>query len=395
MVNPALVRIVATGDNHLNRFYDRMPPQKLEERRRYLRQGFRAAVEYAVTWRAHLFFIAGDLFDQSDPRNVDRAFVAHCLARLATAEVQVYAVSGNHDTPRHSGQQGGTTPYEVYSNLAALHYFESTTEIETVVVDIAGLRIAIGAVCPDPAAPAGTDPLAGLVWSARPADANLGILLLHSPVEGHMLPAWEVPQIARRTLETLEGADLILIGDSHQPYTQQIGARTIIAPGATECMTFGEAADLPGFVAIELGSQRQITWQRIGVPPQPRVELHVRAADLDATDPLADLVRRIRAVCTPETLVKLHLDGIVTQERYHALGLRPLHEAIQPHAFHFVVDTTGLYLEDEQHQIAERGVRASQPEAIRAYAAELLTTTGDPAERATIQDALDRLLACY
>jgi DNA repair exonuclease SbcCD nuclease subunit len=386
---------VATSDNHLNRFYDRMPPQKLEERRGYLRQGFQAAVDHALSWPAHLFCITGDLFDQSDPRNVDRAFVADCLERLRTAGVRVYAVSGNHDTPRHSGQQGGTTPYEVYSYLGALHYFDRIAEIETDVVEIAGLRLAIGGVCPDPAAPAGSDPLAGIVWSNRPADADLGILLLHSPLEGHMPPDWETPQIARQTLETLDGADLILIGDSHQPYTQQIGSRTVIAPGATECMTFGENGDLPGFVALELGRGPRMTWRRIGLQGQPRAELHVRVADLDADDPLADLIRRVRAICTPETLVKLHLEGIVTRDRYHALSLRPLHEAIQPHAFHFTVDTAGLYLEDEQHQVAERGVRASQPEAIRASAAELLASAGGSDERAAIEEALNRLLARY
>jgi hypothetical protein len=160
-------------------------------------------------------------------------------------------------------------------------------------------------------------------------------------------------------------------------------------------MTFGEAADVPGFVTIEIGPARRFTYQRIGVTPQPRVEPHVRASDLDAADPLADLIEQVRAVCTPETLVKLHLEGIITRDRYHALGLRALHESIQPHAFHFVVDTTGLYLEDEQHQVAERGVRASQPEAIQAYGAELLAGSADPTERATIQEALDRLLARY
>src|SRR5439155_13728599 len=134
--NSETVRAVVTADNHLNRFYARMTPQKLSQRRRYLRDGFKAAVAYAVQRPAHLFFIAGDLFDQPDPRNVDRAFVAHCLVRLREAGIQVFAVGGNHDTPRQSTEQGGSAPQEVYSQLGALTLFEDSTEITTEVVEI-------------------------------------------------------------------------------------------------------------------------------------------------------------------------------------------------------------------------------------------------------------------
>src|SRR4051794_22456100 len=100
-----MIRAVATADNHLGRFYDRMTPAKLERRRKYLRDGFKAAVAYALNWPAQLFFIAGDLFDIPDPRNVDRSFVAACLAQLRDAGIRVFAVGGNHDTPRHSAEQ--------------------------------------------------------------------------------------------------------------------------------------------------------------------------------------------------------------------------------------------------------------------------------------------------
>ena len=72
----AAVRAVITADNHLNRYYDRMSPQRLQDRRRHLRQGFRAAVDYAIEHHADLFLQVGDLFDTPDPRNIDREFVA-------------------------------------------------------------------------------------------------------------------------------------------------------------------------------------------------------------------------------------------------------------------------------------------------------------------------------
>ena len=82
------VTAVVTADNHLNRYYDRMPPQQLEKRRRYLRRGFHQAVQYAVEHPVDLFLQAGDLFDTPDPRNLDREFVASELGRLRAAGVR-------------------------------------------------------------------------------------------------------------------------------------------------------------------------------------------------------------------------------------------------------------------------------------------------------------------
>jgi DNA repair exonuclease SbcCD nuclease subunit len=394
MVDREIIRAVVTADNHLNRFYDRMPPQKLAQRRRYLREGFKAAVEHAVQWPAHLFFIAGDLFDQPDPRNVDRAFVAHCLGRLREAGVQIFAVSGNHDTPRQSTEQGGSTPQEVYAQLGALTLFEESTEITTEIIEVSGLRVAIGGLAPDPSAPSGSNPLEGIVWADRPADAALGILLLHAQVEGYALADTREPIIPLRALEA-QPADAFLVGDIHRPAVRHLGERLLIIPGATERMTFGEDPGVPGFVALELGRGGVHGYERIPLAGQPRAELTVRVAELDSQNMLASLLQKAEAVATPETLVKVRLEGIITRERYHALELRRLYEAMSRQAFHFTLDTGGLLIEDERHQLAERGVRFSQQEEIRTYADEMIAAATNRAEREVIEEAVQRLLASY
>jgi len=395
MVETGVVHAVVTADNHLNRFYDRMTPPKLALRRRYLRDGFKAAVDYAIQWPAHLFFIAGDLFDQPDPRNVDRTFVAHCLIRLREAGVQVFAVGGNHDTPRQSTEQGGSAPQEVYAQLGALTLFEDSTRITTEVIDVRGLRVAIGGLAPDPAAPGGSDPLEGIVWADRPADIALGILLLHAQVEGHALPDTREPVIPLSSLEALAGADVFLVGDIHRPAVHHLGERMLIIPGATERMTFGEDPGVPGFVALELGRGGVRGYERIALSGQPRAEINVRVEELDAENMLRSLLQRAEAVATPETMVKVRLEGIITRERYHTLELRRLYEAMSHQAFHFTLDTGGLLIEDERRQLAERGVRLSQQEEIRAYADGLIAAATDQRERDLIDEAMRRLLARY
>jgi DNA repair protein SbcD/Mre11 len=394
MVTMPSVRIVATADNHLNRFYDRMSPQKLARRRQYLRDGFKAAVDHACTWPAHLFVIAGDLFDQPDPRNVDRAFVAHCLARLRTAGVQVVAIGGNHDTPRQSTDQGGYTPLEIYDKLDGLHYFDKSGELETEIFDLGGLRVAVAGMSPDQLLPPGSDPLEGISWM-RPGDADLVVVVLHGLVEGYGPPEPRAPVFRMASLRALQGADAVIVGDIHRPAQQQLGDQLMVIPGATERMTFGEHPDVPGFMILE-GSRSRITHaERIQLSGQPRAELLVRPTELDPHDQLGGLVERLTAIATPETMVRLRLEGVIGREQYHSLQLRQLAETIAPQCFHFTIDTGGLLIEDERHQLAERGVRFSQQEELRTYANELLATAGTPNERQVIEAALERLLDRY
>ena len=114
------VRAVVTADNHLNRYYAKMPIGRLEERRRRLRRAFRNAVDRAIALQADFFLQCGDLFDTVDPRNAERAFVARCLADLREAGVAALAVGGNHDSPRQSTDHGGFLAAEADGDVAPI-----------------------------------------------------------------------------------------------------------------------------------------------------------------------------------------------------------------------------------------------------------------------------------
>jgi len=103
----------------------------------------------------------------------------------------------------------------------------------------------------------------------------------------------------------------------------------------------------------------------------------------------------VREKATPETLARIRLQGIISRERYHALNLRRVQEDLAPHVFQCVIQTDQLFLEESQAQTARRGVRLSQQDEISAYAEELLAATSDPAEKAIITEARQRLLGQY
>lgn len=391
-----VVRAVATADNHLGRFYDRMPPSKLEERRSYLRRAFGYAVEYAIEWQAHLFLIAGDLFDQPDPRNIDRSFVANCLSRLRDAGVRVFAIGGNHDTPRQRIVQGGHLPHEIYRQLGGLICFDDDTKITTELVEIEGWQVAIGGMNYNPTLAPGRDPLEYISWDERPADADMSILLLHGLIEGHTSLDAPEPIFRKRTLVEFGGADVFIIGDIHKPAVQSLGQHTLIIPGSTECITFGDEPDAAGFVALELGKGGLLSHKRVSTPVQPRRVLHIKAETLDPTDPTGDLIRLVEEVAAPDALVKLSIDGTLHHDVYHQLHVRQLIEAVSPLVFHFTLDTGGLRFEDERGRQIVQGVVISQQDEINDYIRELVNEAeGNPAEQHLLEEVRQTLLSEY
>src|SRR5579859_2697547 len=210
MVRP--VKAVVTADNHLSRPHSKMSPQKLEVRRRWLRNGFKAAVDYAIESEADLFLQAGDLFDSPQPRNVDRAFVAHQLLRLAQAGVRIFGIAGTHDSPRMTTVEGGTTPQRIYEQFEAMHMFNAFDDPTVEVVDVDGTTVAVGGVSFNPVLMASDDPLDGVAF---PRKADVGIMLVHYSVEGACYDEGNEPVISKASIAALDGVDLLIAGHYH------------------------------------------------------------------------------------------------------------------------------------------------------------------------------------
>lgn len=389
------VRILLTADNHLGRFYDRMPPQRLEERRKWLRRGFRAAVDCALERRVDLFLQAGDLFDTPDPRNIEREFVAECLAQLARAGVRCYGVGGNHDTPKMRTEQGGVLPQGIYHRLGGLTVFPQKLAIDYEIVDIDGVRVAVGGLTRNPSLPPDVDPLE--VIEPQPVEADIRLLLLHYSIEGHTSGLYlNDPCVRRRSLEKFPQPHIFLMGHIHRFDEFGIGPHRVLVPGATEKMTFDPNEKEPGFLYFEVspgGVVEQL--QHVPAPPQPRQEVRVRTTELDRQEPFASILRRLEPLRDGDTMLKLRLEGPIPRDGYQGLELRKLHEFALAHFFSFDLDMAGLDIEDELHRSAEKGVRLSQEEEIALVADEMYGQSEDEGERQLILAARDEILSHY
>lgn len=86
------IKIVHTSDVHLGTDYTSLSP--LRRRQRLIAEAFARVVDITVAERAHLFLIAGDLFDSNRPSDQAVSFVVEQLRRLP---MPVVILPGNHD----------------------------------------------------------------------------------------------------------------------------------------------------------------------------------------------------------------------------------------------------------------------------------------------------------
>ena len=398
------VRAVITADNHLNRYHAKMPAARLEERRRRLRRAFRHAVDHAIDLRADFFLQCGDLFDNVDPRNAERSFVAGCLADLREAGVLALAVGGNHDSPRQSTDQGGFLAADLYARLGGLRLFGESDRVEYDVFERQGLRIGIGGVCWNAGAMYGDDPLAGLEFPDPPEGRpDWKLLLMHASLEGHTFPGAFEPVVKRETIAGLD-ADYLLGGHVHPRTHFRVGGTHVLVPGATERMYFGEFVHAPGFVVLELDAAGRAEHRWVTFPAQPRCRLKVTGHELSPQpfglrppdqDPTEVILERIQDSADGECITTLRLEGVLPREVYSALDLNRVQEAGAAASFFFDIDTSQLELQDEFGETGERGIRLSQVEELQVTAAAMRDAAQSAQERRVVELALQQILAQY
>ena len=403
-----MIRLVVTADNHLNRYHAKMPAARLEDRRRMLRRAFRRAVDHAVKIKADFFLQCGDLFDNVDPRNVERSFVAGCLADLRDAGVTALAVGGNHDSPRQSTEHGGFLAADLYARLGGLRLFCEAggpeRQVEYDLFQRDGVTLAIGGLCWDAGSSFGDDPLDGIQFPNPPEGRpDWKLLLMHANVEGHTFPGAFEPVIKRDSIARLD-ADYLLLGHVHTRTHFEVGGTHVLVPGATERMYLDEFGHDPGFLVLDLDRDGRSRHEWITFNAQPRCRVKVTAHELTPEpaglrradqDPNETILERLRAQADQECIATLQMEGVLPREVYGEMDFNLVQEEGAKLFFFFELDTGDLLLQDEFGQTGERGLRLSQVEELQVTGAamrdEALTSEG----RHTVERALQHVMALY
>ncbi len=336
------IRLICTADNHLGRYYGKMNLRQLAERRARLRDAFARTVDFAITKRAHFFFQCGDLFDRESPPPTELTFVAQQFQKLRDANIRIYAISGNHDMPTASD---GATPVRIYDALRAAHVFTKRTEIEFDLVKVEGETVAIGGIAPDPRLDAHADPLDGMTWK-RP-QADVALLLLHCGFEGSVPPDFGEAVLPKSRVAAMPGIDYYFLGDIHRTHKAVVDKATVVIPGATERMTFGEIGEQAGFYFIELDGKDAKKLQHQEIEPQPMRREIIRTTDIAQDQPTEYVFEKLRAWADAEQLMQLRIEGPLEREVYHCLRFFDIWRLGNELNFYFDLDRVNVKLKSE------------------------------------------------
>jgi len=441
----AIVRIVLTANNHLGR--DIAGQRRREERLLRLRNAFQQATSFAVAQGADMFIQAGDLFDTTTPNEQDRIFVASCLARLKQAGIPTIALGGTHDTPTPPSEESHPAfitslppaPQRSYAQLGALHYFSplpDSEENEPLFLDIHGLRVGI----------------AGTGWTREtsatskdgntsPSDnpftrvrsdverATIPLFILHAPIEGiatslpHLVGRDKITLVTRDDIAHQTAFRVILDGYSHTYCRTHIGNTEIITAGSTQSDASGagdtdngvdEKTLSPGFVYLGLTPDGVLWCNHIPVDALLFRQLTISLSTLWSTpsetldetkSPTALILDHLEPLCTPETMLRLRLEGEVTRSHYHQLDLNTIRHYGEQHCFSLAIDDSSVTLlpdhhDDRQSQTVqtthsqERGERFSIREEVIALADRWIADAEqDEQERTILRYVKDDVLA--
>ena len=392
-----MIRIVFTADNHLNRYYAKMTRDQLRARRKQIREAFKETVDFAIKTGAHFYLHGGDLFDNPDPSPVELAYVAREFKRLQDHGVKILAISGNHDMPRYLGE--GATPIRIFQELDALHVFTKRTVAEFETFEIDGTRIAIGGVSPDPRASPEIDPLQEV--EINPPEADVKILLLHGGVEDAVPPGFEDGLFKKATIAALKQIDYFLVGDIHFTNKLNVEHATVLIPGATERLTFGEIKNEPGFYYLEFdsdGARRPVKMTRKLIEPQAMRRHEIRCGNLPADDPTAYVFEEIRAVSHSEQLLQLRMEGILDRDAYHKLKFFDIWRLGSELNFYFDLDKSQIEIrsraQDEYGNVVPEE-RVDVERELERIADEIFDAAENDDERVMIQDARARVVNMY
>ncbi len=302
-----------------------------------------------------------------------------------------------------------------------MHYFDSSDVLMPVVLNVAGVRLALAGLSYHPGVVPGSDPLdhVQIVDSEHVlTESDLGILILHAALEGHAFPGEKETFVRRSSLARFEGVRVVLAGHVHTYDRFSIGDKAVVICGATERMEFGQSEDKTGFVYLELTRDGLRHAEHVPIEPQPRHVITIRTTELwppqrpDSVTPLESapsrddevpvvsiterIIQKIDPYCAEDAMVRLNLEGPITREQYHLLDWRGIWLYGQQRTFSFEMDESRLFLlHDLSEATVERGERIAPREMLEAIAQELMEKTETAGKRAILTKTRQRVLDRY
>lgn len=330
------VRIIHVADSHLDPKLAFLGP-KVYERRSDFWRSFMRVVEYVIETKPHILTITGDLFDSINPRNPVRTQVLQAIRRIHSEGIKVFAVAGNHDSPR--SQEEGMSPLSELEASGYMTFFSSPRDFQVVHLQVEDLDIAITGISFDHSLNPNVDPLQHYNLKI-PAEGDVNIAMMHYNFTGfRILKHWEAPTIQSKSLP--EDLDYLALGHIHSSGTMHMGRTLIAYPGSTERRSFNEEEDTrKGFLDVTIHHGDGAEANFIEVPARPLKTFEI-IFDENVENPIEHALKSM-IEGKPEVLARLIIRGSLPLDRIRNYSKAELLKKLENRFFYTLIDDSEL-----------------------------------------------------
>lgn len=370
------IQVVLTSDNHLDPAAVMYGARRYERKQDFVRC-FDTVIEYALKNKPDLFLVAGDLFDQIQPRNPTRAQAMQQFRALHEKGIRVFLISGHHDTPKSMEQ--GSSPLSVYGNSGYATFFQDNDAPSQAILSINGKEINVAGVSYNPLLMWGADPLQGV--KVQPS-GDINIFMLHYPIEGFSGYGKTEPLVRPSSLP--RGFQLVAAGHLHRHQRRKIASTDVIYSGSTERVDFAEEDEEKGFAWIELDKTGVINEEFIKTPAR---ELKTVEFKLPKEGSIDSLVKKeLLKLQDPEIVLRFKLIGSVTVKQLSTYKRSDIVSFAQGKFFTVVPNEDEL--EIEAGRLVTPLPRTTPLEELRRYFKQQIEKTGGEEEKRVLVEAL-------
>ena len=288
------MKIIHTGDIHLDSPFTSLSPIEAEKRRNALRSAFSSLILYAKTEKCDLFLISGDLFD--DECITKDTASAICKEMASVPECSFIITPSNHDPYTSS------SPYSLISWPENVFIFSKST-LSYVEIERLGVRIYGSAYLEDTKPPFSDGEISCI------NDGKINILMHHGDLN---TPSSPYCPISTAQIEK-SGFDYVALGHIHKGSEIMTAGKTKYAYcGCLEGRHFGEC----GYKGAIVGtiSKDSVNLKHVRFSSK---RYEVIKCDVTGAESFSDIILPLNEKCSAfgeDTFLRIELEGIVSED---------------------------------------------------------------------------------
>src|SRR3990167_2706674 len=317
------LKILHTADLHLGAKMFFLG-EKAEQQRGQLKKTFAKIVDRALELNVDLFLIAGDVFDNPLPSQVNLAFFQEQIERLLAKGIFVVQIPGNHD---YLAKESVYLHHNFFRRQRN-NYRLITKEYDTWEIPELDTFVQAGAVTRQKSR---VSPLAEFVnkRQAGKGTKQWQIGLVHGSIAG-ISTETNFP-IDKKEIAQLN-LDYLALGDWHSTLNVSVDGSWAYYSGSPETVAIDQkGAGNVIFIELETGKKPKVSLVPVG--SRKNVKL---ALDVDKIANINQLIKEIQQYQVEDTILQVKLTGIRRLD-FH-LDLEDLYKHLQPEFFYLRLD---------------------------------------------------------